>query len=116
VRSRLSLFFHSQLIFFSFVVIRDVRRLLIEKYVMYTVYDDPEFILKLALYVRTKLYIRTTANFLLALAANYRVCHSYYPRYFCATVRLPKDLIEVLTVFFFFIFKGISRSYASISH
>ena len=40
--------------------------------------NDPEFIFKLALYVRDDLNIRSTANYLLALAANNKNCHPYF--------------------------------------
>lgn len=37
-------------------------------------YYDPEFVLKLAMYVRLDLNIRSTANYLLAVASNIKVC------------------------------------------
>jgi hypothetical protein len=55
---------------------------------------DPEFVLKLALYVREKMYIRTTANYLLALAANLQHCHPFLVPYFLVTIKLPSDMIE----------------------
>uniref|UniRef100_A0A7S4G7Z1 TROVE domain-containing protein n=1 Tax=Eutreptiella gymnastica TaxID=73025 RepID=A0A7S4G7Z1_9EUGL len=55
----------------------------------------PEFILKLALYLRDDLNIRTTANFLLALASVHTECRPYLKLYVPATVRLPSDWIEV---------------------
>jgi telomerase protein component 1 len=39
---------------------------------------DPEFIFKLALYVRDDLNIRSTANYLIALAANNKNCHPHF--------------------------------------
>lgn len=35
---------------------------------------DPEFVLKLAMYVRLDLNIRSTANYLLSVASNIKVC------------------------------------------
>ena len=60
---------------------------------------DPEFLLKLALYTRLSLNIRTTANFLLALAAKLPHCRPYLRKYFSATVRLPSDWIEVAEIY-----------------
>lgn len=61
--------------------------------------NDPEFIFKLALYVRDDLNIRSTANFLLALAANNKNCHPFFSKYFGHTIRLPSDMLEVTTLF-----------------
>ena len=60
---------------------------------------DPEFILKLALYTRCDLNIRTTANFLLALAANIQSCRPFLKKYFLSSVRLPSDWIEVAEIY-----------------
>lgn len=60
---------------------------------------DPEFVLKLAIYTRLNLNIRTTANFLLALAAKLPSCRPYLKKYFCATIRLPSDWIEVAEIY-----------------
>ncbi|XP_064629950.1 telomerase protein component 1-like [Lineus longissimus] len=56
---------------------------------------DPEFILKVALYTRKCLNIRTTANFLLALASFTKECRIYIKKYFSASINLPSDWIEV---------------------
>jgi telomerase protein component 1 len=56
---------------------------------------DPEFVLKVAVYTRQHLNIRSTANFLLAIAANRRRCRKYLRKYFGDSVRLPSDWIEV---------------------
>ena len=61
--------------------------------------SDPEFLLKVALYTRNNLNIRTTANFLLALAANLQRCRPFLRKYFCASVRLPSDWIEVAELY-----------------
>ena len=60
---------------------------------------DPEFLLKLSLYTRTNLNIRTTANFLLALAAKLPPCRPYLRKYFSSTVKLPSDWIEVAEIY-----------------
>ena len=60
---------------------------------------DPEFILKVALYTRNGLNIRTTANFLLALASNLPTCRPYLRKYYCASIRLPSDWIEVAEIY-----------------
>ncbi|GFS23870.1 telomerase protein component 1 [Elysia marginata] len=60
---------------------------------------DPEFVLKVALYCRKELGIRTTSNFLLALAANFDSTRQYLKKYFCASIALPSDWIEVAQIF-----------------
>ncbi|XP_077471259.1 telomerase protein component 1 isoform X2 [Stigmatopora argus] len=60
---------------------------------------DPQFILKVALYTRQELNIRITANFLLALAANHPTTKSHVRRYFCASVQLPSDWLEVVRIY-----------------
>ena len=61
--------------------------------------QDPEFLLKTALYVRDDLNIRSTANFLLALAASKPEARSYLKKYFVKAVRLPTDLTEVVEMY-----------------
>ncbi|XP_071942652.1 telomerase protein component 1-like [Antedon mediterranea] len=56
---------------------------------------DAEFILKVALYCRSELNIRTTSNFLIAFASNRRPCRAYLKKYFSASIRLPSDWIDV---------------------
>ncbi|XP_073527302.1 telomerase protein component 1 [Phyllobates terribilis] len=56
---------------------------------------DPEFILKVALYTRQELNIRTTANFLLALSAFLPTCQPHLRRYLCSSVQLPSDWMDV---------------------
>ncbi|KAM4051013.1 telomerase protein component 1 [Anomaloglossus baeobatrachus] len=56
---------------------------------------DPEFILKVALYTRQELNIRTTANFLLALSAYLPTCQPHLRRYLCSSVQLPSDWMDV---------------------
>ncbi|XP_053114992.1 telomerase protein component 1 isoform X3 [Hemicordylus capensis] len=60
---------------------------------------DPEFILKVALYTRQELNIRSTANFLLALASRLLPCRPHLRRYFCHTVQLPSDWMEVARLY-----------------
>ena len=60
---------------------------------------DPEFILKLALYTRNELNIRTTANFMLALAANLSCCRPFLKKYYSNSIRLPSDWIEVAEIY-----------------
>lgn len=43
--------------------------------------------------------IRNTANYLLALACNLKICHPFIERYFCHIVRLPTDLLDVVQYF-----------------
>jgi len=56
---------------------------------------DPEFVLKLALYVRVDLNIRSTANYLVAVACNITSCQPYVKKYLSATIRLPSDWLDV---------------------
>ncbi|XP_063769521.1 telomerase protein component 1-like isoform X2 [Pseudophryne corroboree] len=56
---------------------------------------DPEFVLKVALYTRQELNIRTTANFLLAVCALLPACRPHLRRYLCPSVQLPSDWMEV---------------------
>ncbi|XP_078508765.1 telomerase protein component 1 isoform X2 [Lissotriton helveticus] len=60
---------------------------------------DPEFLLKVALYTRQELNIRTTANFLLALAVFHEPCRPHLRRYFSAAVQLPSDWMEVPKIY-----------------
>ncbi len=60
---------------------------------------EPEFILKVALYTRSGLNIRTTANFLLALASNIPSCRAFLKKYYSASIRLPSDWLEVAEIY-----------------
>jgi len=60
---------------------------------------DPEFVLKLAIYVRLDLNIRSTANFLLAVASNIKECQPYFKKYFSGTIRLPSDWLDVAATY-----------------
>jgi len=60
---------------------------------------EPEFILKLALYTRDDLGIRSTANYLLSLGSNLKQCQPYIKRYFSPTIKLPSDWLDVAATF-----------------
>ena len=60
---------------------------------------DAEFVLKVALYTRRDLNIRTTANFLLALASNMQGCRPFLKKYYSTAIRLPSDWIEVAEIY-----------------
>ncbi|XP_067833090.1 telomerase protein component 1-like, partial [Heptranchias perlo] len=60
---------------------------------------EPEFVLKVALYTRQELNIRSTANFLLAVSALLPPCRPHLRRYICRVVRLPSDWIEVAKIY-----------------
>jgi len=69
--------------------------LLVKKVAFY----DPEFVLKLALYVRLDLNIRSTANYLIAVACNIPECQPYIKKYFVPTIRLPSDWLDVAATY-----------------
>eukprot|EP00106_Octopus_bimaculoides_P017702 XP_014785144.1 PREDICTED: telomerase protein component 1-like [Octopus bimaculoides] len=56
---------------------------------------DPEFILKVALYSRLQLNIRSASNYLLAFASMHSDCRNFLKKYYKRTVVLPSDWIEV---------------------
>eukprot|EP01117_Protostelium_nocturnum_P005543 TRINITY_DN2003_c0_g1_i1.p1 TRINITY_DN2003_c0_g1~~TRINITY_DN2003_c0_g1_i1.p1 ORF type:complete len:869 (-),score=338.75 TRINITY_DN2003_c0_g1_i1:41-2647(-) len=58
--------------------------------------QNPEFLLQLAAYVRNVVYIRATANFLLALAISKPDCKEFVEKYFNLIVKLPSDLAQVM--------------------
>eukprot|EP01006_Ploeotia_vitrea_P017745 TRINITY_DN48987_c0_g1_i1.p1 TRINITY_DN48987_c0_g1~~TRINITY_DN48987_c0_g1_i1.p1 ORF type:complete len:857 (-),score=123.12 TRINITY_DN48987_c0_g1_i1:1601-4171(-) len=58
--------------------------------------EDPEFVLKLAYYVRSKLYLRSTANCLLMFALRTPKCQPFVRKWFNGCVNLPSDLLEVV--------------------
>ncbi|KAG2462361.1 TEP1 protein, partial [Polypterus senegalus] len=57
--------------------------------------NDPEFILKVALYTRQELNIPLIANYLIAFAAKLHSTRPHLRRYFSAAVQLPSDWVEV---------------------
>jgi len=77
----------------------DPRAQLITTMVENVADKDPEFILKLALYVRDDLNIRSTGNFLLALAASIPECCPFLKKYFHKAVRLPSDWLDVAALY-----------------
>ena len=60
---------------------------------------DGEFLLKVALYTRCDLNIRSTANYLLAIAASDPAYRPHLKKYFSASVRLPSDWIEIAEMY-----------------
>jgi len=73
----------------------DECRMLLMKSVKALKRLDPEFVLKVALYLRKELNIKTGTNFILALAAKQEECRPYLKRYFNECVVLPSDWIDV---------------------
>jgi len=71
----------------------------ITKIVKQIAYYDPEFILKMAMYVRLDLNIRSTANYLLAVASNIDECRVFMKKYFSDTIRLPSDWLDVAATY-----------------
>ena len=62
-------------------------------------YYDPEFLLKLSLYVRQDLNIRSTANYLLAMSSNIKECQPFVAKYYEEIIRLPSDWLEVVAIY-----------------
>lgn len=56
---------------------------------------DPEFVLKVALYGRQELNIRSASNYLVAFAAMHGKCKKFVRKYYKAIVVLPSDWIEI---------------------
>jgi len=56
---------------------------------------DPEFILKVALYCRHELNLRSPTNLLLAFASLHKPCRPFLPRYFSACINIPSDWLAV---------------------
>ncbi|KAG8194867.1 hypothetical protein JTE90_029160 [Oedothorax gibbosus] len=77
----------------------DTYRLLITKLADEVKAFDPEFILKVALYSRQNLNIRSSSNFLLSYAAYHEETRPYLKKYFEACIRLPSDWIEVAELY-----------------
>jgi len=71
---------------------------------------DPEFVLKLALYVRDDLNIRSTANYMLALCAHFESCQPFLRKYFDKTIRLPSDWLDVSALYQTLPFRNLSGS------
>eukprot|EP01089_Gocevia_fonbrunei_P021021 TRINITY_DN7989_c0_g1_i1.p1 TRINITY_DN7989_c0_g1~~TRINITY_DN7989_c0_g1_i1.p1 ORF type:complete len:1161 (+),score=299.65 TRINITY_DN7989_c0_g1_i1:106-3588(+) len=77
----------------------DTGASLILKLVQEIAVHDPEFILKLAVYVRHDLNIRSTANFLVALAAEAPTCAPYIKKYYKKICHLPSDWLDVAALY-----------------
>ncbi|XP_054722167.1 telomerase protein component 1-like [Uloborus diversus] len=73
----------------------DEYRLLLKKCADDVRQLDPEFILKVALYARQELHIRSVANFLLSYAAFYESTRIFLEKYFKTSIVLPSDWIDV---------------------
>eukprot|EP01006_Ploeotia_vitrea_P009722 TRINITY_DN24042_c0_g1_i1.p1 TRINITY_DN24042_c0_g1~~TRINITY_DN24042_c0_g1_i1.p1 ORF type:complete len:847 (+),score=100.03 TRINITY_DN24042_c0_g1_i1:44-2542(+) len=58
--------------------------------------SDPEFILKVAFYVRSKLYLRSTTNHVLSIALRTPPCMPFMDKWFNCCINLPSDLLEVV--------------------
>ncbi len=56
---------------------------------------EAEFVLKVALFTRAHLHIRTTGNYLMALAARHSVARGFLVKYLPACVMLPSDWVQV---------------------
>ncbi|GAB1606551.1 telomerase protein component 1-like, partial [Argonauta hians] len=71
------------------------KKLSIEKLCNQVAEKDPEFILKVALYSRRQLNIRSASNYLLAFASMHPKCRIFLKKYYRETIILPTDWIEV---------------------
>ncbi|KAK3095524.1 hypothetical protein FSP39_015646 [Pinctada imbricata] len=78
---------------------KDLTRITLTGMVESVIQYDPEFILKVALFTRKQLNVRTAANFLLALSANIHPCRPYLRKYYCSSIALPSDWIEVAEIY-----------------
>ena len=78
---------------------KNATRVMLHQLATATTQFDAEFVLKVALYTRRDLNIRTTANFLLALASNMHGCRPFLKKYYSAVIRLPSDWIEVAEIY-----------------
>jgi telomerase protein component 1 len=77
----------------------DERKLRIIDIAWEVVYGDPEFILKLAYHIRNELNIRSTANFLVAMACAFPITKPLVRAYFSSVIRLPSDLLDVVRTY-----------------
>ncbi|GBL79077.1 Telomerase protein component 1 [Araneus ventricosus] len=77
----------------------DVYRVTIQKYADEVKTFDPEFILKVALFSRQELHIRSASNFLLSYAAYHEETRPYLEKYFESCIRLPSDWMEVADLY-----------------
>eukprot|EP01130_Rhizamoeba_saxonica_P017056 TRINITY_DN8098_c0_g1_i1.p1 TRINITY_DN8098_c0_g1~~TRINITY_DN8098_c0_g1_i1.p1 ORF type:complete len:2262 (-),score=513.74 TRINITY_DN8098_c0_g1_i1:41-6826(-) len=82
------------------VVVTDPMIIKISDLVKIISFYDPEFILKLAVYIRLDLNIRSTANYLIALASNIKECQPFVRKYFSSAVRLPSDWLDCAATYY----------------
>ncbi|GIX90671.1 hypothetical protein CEXT_586843 [Caerostris extrusa] len=82
--------------------VNDTYRMLIQKYADDVKTFEPEFILKVALFSRQELHIRSASNFLLSYAAYCEETRPYLEKYFESCIRLPSDFIEVAELYLVF--------------
>lgn len=55
--------------------------------------------MKLALYSRDELNIRSTSNMLVSLASNIKNCQTFIRKYFASIVRLPSDWLDIAATY-----------------
>eukprot|EP00759_Apiculatamorpha_spiralis_P010335 PhF_6_TR17089/c0_g1_i1/m.26259/K11127/TEP1; telomerase protein component 1 len=60
--------------------------------------ESPEFVLKLSVYLREELGIRSTACFLFSLAAEQKLCRPYLKAYISHVALLPNDWLQIATM------------------
>jgi len=85
----------------------DSKRIELIRLANLVVEQDPEFILKAALYTRNHLNIRISANFLVAFAAFTDPCRIFLKKYYKTIVNLPSDWIEIAELYQTFFDKRI---------
>merc|ERR1712008_667467 len=73
----------------------DVKRIRILELCEKVAAFDPEFILKLVLYCRHELNVRSTSHPLLAFASLHKPCRPFLRRYFAKAIVLPTDWTAV---------------------
>eukprot|EP01130_Rhizamoeba_saxonica_P006688 TRINITY_DN2669_c0_g1_i1.p1 TRINITY_DN2669_c0_g1~~TRINITY_DN2669_c0_g1_i1.p1 ORF type:complete len:2177 (+),score=451.33 TRINITY_DN2669_c0_g1_i1:90-6620(+) len=71
----------------------------IAKIVGILVFYDPEYILKVAVYLRQELNARSMANYFLAMASDIEECQPFVRMYFPYVIRLPSDWIDVAATY-----------------
>jgi telomerase protein component 1 len=104
--------------------VRDPTIRKITRLIKQIAFYDPEFVLKMAMYVRLDLNIRSTgtlsysslisfqfglnliyclcllvANYILAVASNVEECRPFMKKYFAESIRLPSDWLDVAATY-----------------
>lgn len=87
--------------------VRDPTIRKITRLIKQIAFYDPEFVLKMAMYVRLDLNIRSTANYILAVASNVEECRPFMKKYFAESVRLPSDWLDVAATYSILPDKGL---------